>query len=147
MAGLFTPTSTKNILSQVSTSTLATTSPEALAIPNQKIKVWKVADSIFAEWTGNPSDTPLYFCGQSKTTCQTKILVYKTPHLKTVDFYPGRNDVIVFSTDTGIYVTELDLRSTQNVATMLSGSSLDFRVSDGEQVFIKSKKGYFQAAI
>ncbi len=154
IADLFNPL--KVITTHISTSTPATTSPEALAIPHQKVKVWKEKGSIFAEWTGDSSDTPFYFCSlpvllktgeQATSTCSTKILVYKTTNLETVDFYPGRNDVILFGTNDGIYVTELDMRPNQNVVTLLSGKGLDFRVSDGEQVFIKSNKGYFQASL
>ncbi|MEI7777661.1 MAG: hypothetical protein WCI52_03565 [bacterium] len=154
IATLFDPL--KIVTTHISTSTIATTSPEALAVPHQKVKVWKEKDSIFAEWTGDPSDTPFYFCSQpvllktgdqATSTCSTKILVYKAANLGTVDFYPGRNDVILFGTKDGIYVTELDMRPNQNIVTLLSGQGYDFRVSDGEQVFIKTSKGYFQASL
>ena len=144
IANLFNP---NKITTHISTSTPATTSPEALAVPHQKVKVWKVKDSIYAEWTGDSSDTPFYFCSQKPSTCSTKILVYKVAGLGSVDFYPGRNDVILFGTKDGIFVTELDMRPQQNIVTLLSGQGYDFRISDGEQVFIKTNRGYFQANI
>jgi len=131
----------------LATSTAATTSPEALAIPRQNIKIWKQNNTIFAEWMGQSQDSPFYFCknvGMASTTCESTITVYQAPYIGTVDFYPGRNDVVLFSTKDGIYATELDNRPPQNIDPLILGSNIDFREVSGDQLFIKNSAGIYQ---
>jgi len=95
-------------------------------------------------WTGDQESIPHYFCEYEK--CKTKILIDADATIKTFDFFPGRNDLIIYGTQNGIFVTEIDDRSKQNVNNILIGSGLDFRVKDYDIIFIKKDGSYFSVS-
>lgn len=135
----------------LATSTIqSTTSPESLAVPRQNIKIWKDQNTIYAEWVGDPDDIPFYFCKETETAplaCTSTITVYKDSYIGSVDFYPGRNDVVLFSTQNGLFATELDLRSPQNIDSIIQTPNVDFRVVDNNQLFIKDINGLFKVSL
>ena len=47
------------------------------------------------------------------------------------DFFPNNNDLIITSTQSGIYVTEIDPRAWQNRQPLLTGEGLTFRIVAG----------------
>jgi hypothetical protein len=130
-----------------STSSRATSTPEALAFEKRNIKIWKDNNKILAEWVGQSNNIPFYFCtSELDLICRDEMVVYTATSIGTVDFFPGRNDVIIFSNKEGVFVTELDKRDPQNKTPILQEVGVDFRVVN-EEVFIKTKKGLFKVEL
>lgn len=144
VVSLFAPSSTSTTpllkkLLQSSTSTLVVSSSTALVRKDIAIDIKN--GEIIASWEGNKDSTPFYFCDSERLVCKESFPVIRG-EIKHVDFYPGRNDVIIFSKKDGIYATELDTRSPQNTVKLLSGN-LDFKELD-QRVFIKDKNTYYE---
>ncbi len=94
---------------------------------------------VIAEWLGDTNSMPHYFCNAVLCTADTKATstIYMNAVPKShIDFLPGRTDVILLSSATGIQAVELDTRPTQNVVNIYQSKKADFRVSDNV-VYIK----------
>ena len=144
VVSLFASSSTSTIslskkILQPSTSTLVVSSSTALV--RRDISIDIQGNNIIASWEGDKDSTPFYFCDPERLVCKVNFSVI-SGEIKHVDFYPGRNDVIIFSKKDGIYATELDTRPPQNTIKLLSGN-LDFKELD-QRVFVKDKNTYYE---
>ena len=121
---------------------LATTTSSSTIASNEGVLwrntyLYKDNKKLMALWKGEANIIPFYFCGEETKLCDSSILVTdsKSP-IKNFDFYPGRNDVVVYSNADGVFVTELDKRGgVQNFVTLATGK-VDFRIS-GRHIYIK----------
>lgn len=149
-AGLFSATSTTASSSTKLTS--STQNPEyrkTLALfatttsPNikRKLLVKKIGETLHVSWTGSPDSTPYYFCVSE--ICQKEVIIKPTSRLLSFDFFPGRDDLLIIDLEDGIYLTEIDNRSAQNIQTLLKGKGFDFRVDDGVIYVKKGKDIYY----
>jgi len=127
----------KNIITPTSTTLVASST----AIVRKDIEIAIEGKQIVAWWKGNKDSTPFYFCDADRLECNNVMKVADGDFLD-VDFYPGRNDVILYTTKDGIYATELDQRSLPNTHKLLSGN-FEFR-EDNQRVFIKEKNFYYE---
>lgn len=127
----------------VSTTTSIVASSTGIARKDIEISIEGRNDkkSIVASWKGGRDSTPFYFCEADQSSCVSTLVVAEG-NIGTVDFYPGRNDVILYSTNDALYVTELDKRPEQNTRKLLSGN-LDFK-EDDDRVFIREKNAYYE---
>ncbi len=135
-----TASTTSSILKfgRTSTSSIVASST---AILKKDIEISIEKTKVIASWKGSEDSTPFYFCDAERLKCGDDFVVTEG-NIKYVDFYPGRNDVIIYSTKEGIFATELDKRAPQNTRKLLSGD-LDFK-EDDQRVFIKDKAGYYE---
>lgn len=99
---------------------------------------------LYASWTGSQDSIPHYFCEDE--VCKSEILINADATIKTFDFFPGRDDLMIYGTQNGIFVVEIDDRSKQNIHSILIGGSLDFRVKDNETVIIRKDGSYFSTS-
>lgn len=103
----------------------------------QKMLSWLENGKVNVVWVGDEASLPYLFCGEK---CQDKIVVsYKEPILY-YDFMPGREDVFIILTSSGIRAIEIDNRSKINIQDILIGDNLDFRVENNNTIFIKDDK-------
>ncbi|MBI5817100.1 MAG: hypothetical protein HZB09_01605 [Candidatus Yonathbacteria bacterium] len=122
----------KNILALFAT----TTSPNI----KRKLLVKNTGGALHISWAGSIDSTPYYFCAND--ICKKEILIKPRSKLISFDFFPGRDDLLIMGAADGIYVTEIDDRSTQNIQTLLKGKNLDFRIDDGV-IYIKKDKNLY----
>jgi hypothetical protein len=107
------------------------------------IAVWRDAATIYAEWRGNLSSIPAYFCNAEK--CENGYTVISSENtVMKVNFFPGRRDVIIFSTKDGIFVTELDVRGGQNIYKIVDDDNSEFAVGNDESIYVKSGKNIYE---
>lgn len=95
------------------------------------VEIKKDVNKIFVKWLGDKSSIPSFMCS-SDTKCDTTALVFKSDvgNITSIDFYPGRNDVIIFSVGKNIYALEIDKKGTQNFQPIYVGESPKFAVSE-----------------
>jgi hypothetical protein len=136
-----TSTSSSVTLKKVLASTSTTLVASSTGIIRKDIEIDIVDKAVIASWKGSIESTPFYFCDVQRLDCKKELKVVEGT-FKHVDFYPGRNDVIIYSTNDGIYATELDQRLPVNTHKLISGN-LEFRENDN-RVFIKDKSNYFE---
>ncbi len=116
--------------------TATTTNPKVLG----KLSLNNTAGVLDAIWTGEEDSTPSYFCLEA--VCKKKIIIQTSSKVKFFDFFPGRNDLVVVSLNDGIYVSEIDDRSKQNIQAVLVGQNLDFRIKDNN-IYIKKGDTFY----
>lgn len=73
-----------------------------------------VADnSIIAVWQGSEEHFPEAFCRDGECARSITVATIASP-ITSLEFYPGRDDVILFATEGDIYAIEIDQRPVQN---------------------------------
>ncbi|MFA6338820.1 MAG: hypothetical protein WCW87_02060 [Candidatus Paceibacterota bacterium] len=127
---------------------LVSTSTDTLpkdSVLRQNIVLWKENGVLSASWWGNLSDIPYFFC--DREPCKTDIVIYNNNSVKYFDFFPGRNDLIIFETNDGVFVTEIDGRSKRNIEPLYPKSNAEFRIKDNETIYIKDDKVLYQLVL
>lgn len=99
---------------------------------------------LHVSWKGDEDAIPSYFCENDK--CKNEITINTGSKILSFDFLPGRDDLLVIRLDSGIFVTEIDDRSVQNIQTLVSGSGYDFRVKSSEAIYIKKDNKIFSVS-
>jgi len=110
----------------------ATTSPDTKILGDVLVK--NSAGKLHVLWKGEKDSTPNYFC---ENACKLEIIVNTVSKVLSFDFFPGRNDLLILSVEDGIFVSEIDDRSSQNVQKVVSGFGYDFRIKDGKEIYLK----------
>ena len=135
---LFLATSTKSLINEkVSTGT--STEDKNLAI-HKKVVLEVSSDEILAKWFGDIDVAPLYFCDLNK--CVNEITVYKGEEIKKAELFFGRDDLVIFSTKNGIYLTEIDGKGGRNTQTLAKGN-YDFKIDKEGIIYLKKDKDVF----
>lgn len=66
-------------------------------------------DRLVAEWIGPRDEMPsFYSCQNEADRCGVEVYAQNGQSIEQADFYPGRSDVAVFATESGVYVIEID---------------------------------------
>lgn len=95
-------------------------------------------------WTGKENTSPSYFCNNIE--CEKEIIIEMREVPLSFFFFPGRDDLIIYSTSSGIFVIEADGRGGRNIQPVWEKRGLDLWVEDGS-IFIKDGKKYFVASL
>lgn len=101
---------------------------------HNKMISWLEDGNIHIAWSGSYDSTPYFFC--DPRGCRDKIIISLDTDITNFDFFPGRSDVFVVSTENNIFAVEADDRSTQNIQTIFEGKKPEFRL-DSNTMFIK----------
>lgn len=106
-----------------------------------KVQVWfnKSENSFYAEWIDRGDFMPSYFCENGECVNPFVFLEVNSP-VTHFDFYPGRDDVIIFAVEDGsIHAVELDKRPQQMVVEIYRGTKeeTDFRLSGRNTLVVK----------
>lgn len=96
------------------------------------VQVWydEEEQRFYAEWLARGDFLPSYFCENGECVNPFSFLEVNSPVIH-FDFYPGRDDVIIFAvSDGGLYAVEVDKRPEQVVVEIYRGGSeeVDFRL-------------------
>ncbi len=126
----------------VAAAATSSTTTLLAARTDKNIDLVREGNTVYAIWLADMRDIPFYFCGEDfdNASCMPKLKIVDQGGIKSFDFYPGRSDLLIFSNKEGIYVTELDHRTPQNTEPLVVGANLDFRVQNGQDVYVKNQK-------
>ncbi len=98
------------------------------------MQIYDAGKHIVARWTRDGENIPFYFCELTvaEVECPHEIVLNtKEEKPSHFDFFPGTTDLVIVTLKDGIYVTELDNRSGQNIQPLYLTPGADFRVIDG----------------
>lgn len=112
------------------------------------IEIRKEKNKIFAVWLGNTASLPDFFC--NNTDCANSVEVFNSDvgSIGMIDFYPNRDDIVLFSLGKNIYAIEISKKDTQNFQPVYTGISPTFAVSKKDStLFIKDGKLLFGIAL
>lgn len=107
-----------SIVAALDNATIPTpTAPTASSDGNAEM--WLDGEEIMLRWNGVPAETPAFMCdpGCEPTHTITKI----TTQIRSLSFFPGRNDVIIIATLDGVFALEADDRGIQNFQRVYKG--------------------------
>lgn len=124
-----------------STSRLVASTTAIVPLLRKDTEIYIATSSVIALWKGSSDSIPYYFCDEAGLKCSDTLTVLpiKVNH---IEFYQGRDDVIIYSTKDGIFVTELDQREPRNTFKLIDGN-LEFRELN-QRVYVKAKTGFYE---
>ncbi len=131
-------------LSLFATTTKVATSSEFVKT-RRKLSVVNVEGVLHATWKGDIDSVPHYFC--QNESCNEEIILETKTKVKTFDFFPGRDDLLVVALSQGVYAIEIDNRSTQNIQTIHEASGSDFRIRNDEIIILEKDKKLFKISL
>ncbi len=103
-------------------------------ITNNDEVAWIDNGNIHVYWIGREAKIPYYYCNLN--ICNNKLSIEWESEIQRFAFLPGRNDIVIILSDTGIWATELDNRSARNIQPIYLGTNLDFRINDNNRVVV-----------
>ena len=111
----------------------------AIAVDNANGKIYAIRLT---------DDKSTLFCGyehETETCYETVVVLDIQQTINNVDFYPDRDDVILFSTKDGLYAIEIDGRGTRNFQPIYEGSTDGFLVNKRtSSIYVKNGQSSFQ---
>jgi hypothetical protein len=112
---------------------LATTSTSS--ITRNQVAVWVEGKTIVASWLGDPEILPGIFCIDDELNneiCMNQIYIpLNVRKVISLDFMPGRDDVLVIGTDKSVFLLEIDGRGSRGIHQIYSGKSPKVIVNSG----------------
>jgi len=121
----------------------ATSTQKAIKVRNILVK--NENGRLHVSWTGENDSIPNYFCESS--VCKPEIIINNSANITSFDFFPGRDDLLIIRSESGVYVSEIDDRSPQNIQNIVRGVDYDFRVKDGSEIYLKKDTQIYSVAI
>lgn len=104
------------------------------------------SNTIYVAWISETEPTPHYFCEENPCKLIVPVIVTNSP-VKSVDFYRGRSDVIIFTEGKVIYAIGADREGTQNFQPLYKGVNPYFFQDDSNVLYIKDDSSIFSSAI
>jgi len=114
--------------------TLASTSAlsdKTMVRERDGVVAWLDNGNIHATWARTDEAAPYFFCNTT-ATCTPEFLIDWEEPIERYNFYPNRNDVVLVSTNRGLFAIELDNRSQRNIQVVSDTPSLDFRIDTND---------------
>lgn len=115
----------------------------AAATTTKEFRGMRLSDTgehIVAAWTRSSESIPFYFCMPEAGCMDHIVLNTKGGKPSYFDFFPGSADLVLVTLPDGIWVTELDNRSGQNIQPLFLAEGSDFRVVDGN-IYVETEDG------
>jgi hypothetical protein len=104
------------------------------------LNIWRDGGDLFISWNGSVDSIPNYFCDVlvENTQCYEQIKIYSFESaIKNLDFYPGRQGVVIFSSGNGIYAIEVENNPLKKPQILYKGKNPDFRVYNSNTIYVK----------
>ena len=99
------------------------------------IAFWVDESTIFVEWLGEQGLIPSSFCNESDCPRVTVPLTVGGD-IRNVDFYKGRNDVLIVSFGNGVFAIEIDSKNHQNFQPIFEGQSPQFLLKSENSIYV-----------
>lgn len=136
---LFTPATTSATATLAATVS-ATATPVAESGP---IGLFIDKGNLTAKFDGATSTAPSNFC-LTPTRCVGSVPIEKgSETVKNADFLFGNRSIAIYTTESGVYVAEIDIRSPKLLVPIYQVRGADFRL-DGNELIIKDGKKYYR---
>jgi hypothetical protein len=144
-------TSTKTVLNPDYSAAVALFKKSPTIVPGKlaykiknKIEIWKEEKSIILNWTGNTTSYPYFFC--TVDNCKQTLSMPFSNKINYFDFFPGRNDLLIVSLKSGVFVSEITESMKRNMEPIFYGENADFRIQNGE-IILKNRNNYYSVSL
>ena len=119
------------------------TEKNKLVSKNGTMSIWAETNNIYAEWLGEASSTPSYFCYKGGCDTQTDV-IHLQYRVRSLAFLDDFNNVIVFADDQGIYVLEIEKSGQQNFQPIFKTPSPQFILTGPRTMMVESNSNIFR---
>ncbi|MCI0680447.1 hypothetical protein L0Y41_03820 [bacterium] len=118
-----------------------------LLSPNGLIAIKREGGAIAAVWRGEESERPKYLC--EGEVCENELVIFDGDEslLKDILFFPGREDVIMFSFDDAVYVLEIDKTDIQNFQPLYRGEDPRVALDSDGSLYVFDNGSYIRLEI
>lgn len=108
----------------------------------QKIEIWQQesTNKILASLESGSNSLP-YFC-ESIVICSTPNVIVSDKEIDSFNFFPGRNDIVIYTNEDGLFAAEIDRRSKQHVFLLYAGKDIEFTTENDDTIYIKDGNTY-----
>jgi len=105
------------------------------------VAFWKDGSNLIAAWLGDQDEIPYFFCTDE---CHPAVAVATASSaVLSDDFYPDRNDAIIFSTAAGVYAAEIDQRDPRAILPICLGANSGERIASDGTLYISKPDGTY----
>lgn len=95
---------------------------------HKKLKIWlEKNNEIWAEWLEKNRPLPYYLSTEKELIIKTRVPV------KNVDFFPSREDVLIFAAENGVFALEIDGRGQRNLQPIYKGKNPTFSIRSSQK--------------
>lgn len=103
---------------------------------------WLEDGQIILNWVGDEDDAiPYYYC--ITIECRQEI-VLDWEGVQKFAYLPGRSDVWVVLTSSGVWAVEVDDRSDRNIQSIYEGENLDFIVNNNNRIVVLDEEVFYE---
>lgn len=141
-----TTTGARTTRSGTSTASRAAIETATTTKESRGMRLYEKDTQIIAEWTRDSESAPFYLCDFQDVCSTAVVLNTKGEKPSSFDFFLGTTDQALVTLSDGVYVTELDNRSGQNIQPLFLARGADFRIIDGS-IFIKSDSTLYKVEL
>ena len=99
---------------------------------------------MYVAWISKTEPPPHYFCYENPCKFSIPVIV-SADKIKSVDFYKGRRDVIIFGSGPSLYAIEADQEGTQNFQPLHRGVDPSFFLGSEGVLYIKDGDSILKA--
>ncbi len=136
---------TEQAVSEVGTTSILYKGATTTVMELGGIGLWKNIRGLHAWWIGDKDRFPYFFC--RRDICSREILIAgKSFDIGNFDFFPADNQFVIIEWPDGIFVTELDTRSPQNIQSLYPVRDAKFRIINNN-IYILDGQSLFEVEI
>lgn len=103
------------------------------------VTLTKVNAQLIALWEGSQGNPPHFFCYTPNICSNAIVISGELTDTSTWDFFPKRNDIVIFTKKDGVYITEIDPFGGKNEVLLMVGTNPSIRL-DGSILYIQNNK-------
>lgn len=128
----------------------ATTTEKTTSNGKQTLTIDQSRATLSVNWNDGSQNAPYFFCSDEETKeCpeETTVLESKFP-IKGADFYPGRDDAMIISVESGVYAIEIDGRGGRMLQPVYKGKNPISIMYPGDTlIYILDENSLFQLSL
>ncbi|RJQ32274.1 hypothetical protein C4572_01480 [Candidatus Parcubacteria bacterium] len=128
----------------------STTTEKISSNGKQTLSINEERTTLSARWNDYSQNSPYFFCSDDdEKDCpkETIVLQSKFP-VKGADFYPGRDDAMIISVESGVYAIEIDGRGGRMLQPVYKGRNpVSIMYSGDPLIYILDENSLFQLSL
>lgn len=125
---------------------IALNAPDRIVSSDTSTALYVLDHTIYVAWISDTDAPPHYFCEENPCKLVMPVTVSTAP-VKSIDFYKGRPDVIIFAAGNTIYGIEVDREGTQNFQPLFTGTDPYFYQDPKGALYIKDGNSILRASL
>jgi len=130
-------------------TSLVPSADSPLRSADASLAVWFDAEArqLRVEWRGEEASLPRRFCEESECESVITLLANLTEPLRAIALVPGRDDVVLIATGSGIYALEITSAKTPNFQPIYAGTTPTFVLHGAISIYVGDGSSLFKITL